>query len=102
MFVMFCCRSPANVRGIFKIPQLTTQHFNMDVYSQVDDRNDNSYEEVNAFTCHKCIAIGHLIPTILNLFSDNHWIFNNKKLHREYDETHAIYFRIFSVIVNIS
>ncbi|XP_060856666.1 uncharacterized protein LOC132934371 isoform X2 [Metopolophium dirhodum] len=39
-------KSQANTRGVFKIPQLTRQHFNIDVYSQMDDRNvDNNYEE---------------------------------------------------------
>ncbi|XP_025417703.1 uncharacterized protein LOC112688631 isoform X2 [Sipha flava] len=39
-------KSPTHVRGVFKIPQLTRHHYNMDVYSQAVDRNDhNSYEE---------------------------------------------------------
>lgn len=39
-------KNQVNTRGVFKIPQLTRQHFNIDVYSQMDDRNvDNNYEE---------------------------------------------------------
>uniref|UniRef100_A0A2S2NCS8 Fanconi anemia group M protein n=1 Tax=Schizaphis graminum TaxID=13262 RepID=A0A2S2NCS8_SCHGA len=39
-------KSQANVRGVFKIPQLMGHHYNVDVYSQMDDRNvDNNYEE---------------------------------------------------------
>ncbi|XP_060844773.1 uncharacterized protein LOC132924458 [Rhopalosiphum padi] len=39
-------KSQANVRGVFKIPQLMGHHYNIDVYSQMDDRNvDNNYEE---------------------------------------------------------
>lgn len=84
MFVIFCCRSPANVRGIFKIPQLNTQHFNMDVYSQVDDRNDNSYEEVNVFTCYKGVALLHKIyfrkTIVLFLISIGYYIGSKTKL----------------------
>ncbi|XP_050061729.1 uncharacterized protein LOC114118970 isoform X1 [Aphis gossypii] len=39
-------KDQANARGVFKIPQLTGHHYNIDVYSQMDDRNmDNDYEE---------------------------------------------------------
>lgn len=53
----FFFRSPAIARGVFKIPQLTRQHYNIDVYSQMDDRNDNSYEEVNDFKCHTSVVL---------------------------------------------
>lgn len=48
-YVFFLFRSPANARGVFKIPKLSTQHFNINVYSQVEDRNDNSYVEVSIY-----------------------------------------------------
>ncbi|XP_022171575.1 uncharacterized protein LOC111034597 isoform X2 [Myzus persicae] len=39
-------KSQAATLGVFKIPQLTRQHFNIDVYSQMGDRiMDDNYEE---------------------------------------------------------
>ncbi|XP_050531446.1 Fanconi anemia group M protein [Daktulosphaira vitifoliae] len=38
-------KSPAVNRGVFKIPQLTTKHYNMDVYSQAVEKNDSNYLE---------------------------------------------------------
>ncbi|XP_050438212.1 Fanconi anemia group M protein [Adelges cooleyi] len=39
-------KSPAVGRGVFKIPKLTTQHYNIDVYSQaIAHNNDSSYME---------------------------------------------------------
>ncbi|XP_025198316.1 uncharacterized protein LOC112596753 [Melanaphis sacchari] len=38
-------KNQTNVRGVFKIPQLTGHHYNIDVYSQMDDRNMDNYVE---------------------------------------------------------